>query len=119
MSLKRQIQSKYRNMVHALETIRVPGWLTSKTTRLGLLSVIFLFGIAYIINIASSATTGYQMHKLETQTLSLEIEVRKLQVEIADNSSMSSISSRLAKLNMVEASNIKYLAVKNTAVAKK
>jgi cell division protein YceG involved in septum cleavage len=119
MSIKRQIQSKYRNMVHALQTISVPHWLTSTTTRLGLLSVIFLFGIAYIINTAASATSGYQMHELEKQTLSLETEVRKLEVEIADNSSMSSISSRLVKLNMVEASNIKYLAVKNTAVAKK
>jgi hypothetical protein len=50
--------------------------------------------------------------------LSLETEVRKLQVEIADNSSMSSISSRLVKLNMTEVSSVKYLTIKNTPVAK-
>ena len=118
MSIKRQIQSKYRNLVHAIETISMPQWLTSKTTRFGLLVVIFLFSIAYVVNTTSSATSGYQMHELEKQKLSLETEVQKLQVEIADNSSMSSISSRLVKLNMTEVSNVKYLTIKNTPVAK-
>ncbi|TSC84767.1 MAG: Uncharacterized protein G01um101413_151 [Parcubacteria group bacterium Gr01-1014_13] len=118
MSIKRQIQFRYRSFIHAIETISMPQWLTSKTTRFGLLAVIFLFSIAYIVNTTSSATSGYQMHKLEKQKLALEIEVQKLQVEIADNSSMSSISSRLVKLNMTEVSSVKYLTVKNTPVAK-
>lgn len=119
MSIKRQIQFKYRNLVHALETITVPSWITSRTTRVGLLAVILLFGIAYIVNTTSSATSGYQMHELEKKMSALETEVQKLQVEIADNSSMSSISSRLVKLNMTEVSNVKYLTVKNSPVAKK
>ncbi len=105
-------------MARSLRSISVPSWLTSKTARLGLVSIIFFFSIAYIINTAASATSGYQMHELEKQTASLETEVQKLQVEIADNSSMSSISSRLVKLNMAEANNIKYLMVKNMVVAK-
>lgn len=96
----------------------MPAWLTSKTARLGLVSIIFIFSIAYIINTAASATTGYQLHELEKQTARLETEVQKLQVEIADNSSINSISSRLVKLNMVEMSNVKYLTTKNTVVAK-
>lgn len=118
MSIKRQIQSKYRNLVHALETISVPQWLTSRTTRVSLLAVIFLFSIAYIVNTTSSATSGYQMHELEKKMSLLEVEVQKLQVEIADNSSMSSISSRLVKLNMAEVGSVKYLTIKNTPVAK-
>lgn len=118
MSLKRQIQFKYQNLMHSLQTISVPAWLISRAARLGLFSIIFIFSIAYIINTAASATTGYQVHELEKQTATLETEVQKLQVEIADNSSISSISSRLVKLNMVEGSNVKYLITKNTAVAK-
>lgn len=118
MSIKRQIQSKYQNLAHSLQSISVPVWLTSKTARLGLFSIIFLFGIAYIINTAASATGGYRMHELEKQTAALETEVQKLQVEIADNSSMTSISSRLVKLNMTDVSNVKYFTIKNTAVAK-
>ncbi len=119
MSIKRQIQSKYQNLAHSLRSISVPGWLTSKAARLGLFSVILIFGMAYIINTAASATGGYQMHELEKQTALLETEVQKLQVEIADNSSMSSISSRLVKLNMTDVSNVKYFTSKNTTVAKK
>ena len=118
MSIKRQIQFKYKNLLRSLQTIRAPRWLTSRATRLVLVSIIFLFGIGYIANMTSSATSGYQMHELEKQTQSLQTEVQKLQVEIADNSSMSSISARLARLNMVEAKGIKYLTTKNTAVAK-
>jgi hypothetical protein len=118
MSLKRQIQFKYQNLMHSLQTISVPAWLTSRTARLGLFSVIFIFSIAYIINTAASATTGYQVHELEKQTATLQTEVQKLQVEIADSSSINSISSRLVKLNMVEGNNVKYLITKNTVVAK-
>ncbi len=118
-------------MVRSLQTISLPKQLTShrhggaplhsggKTTRLALFSIIFLFSFAYIIKTTASATSGYQMHELEKQTSALETEVQKLQVEIADNSSMNNIQSRLAKLNMIEASGIKYFTVKNTEVAKK
>lgn len=118
MSIKRQIQFKYQNLVHSLRTMRLPEWVDSKGLRVGLLAIIFLFSAAYIINTTSSATSGYQMRELEKKTEALENEVQKLQVEIADNSSMNSIQSRLAKLNMVDASGVKYLTVKNTAVAK-
>ena len=106
-------------MARSLQTISLPQWLTSKTARLGLFSVIFLFSIAYVVNTTSSATSGYQMHELEKKTQTLETEVQKLQVEIADNSSMNNIQSRLVKLNMTEAAGIKYFTLKNTAVAKK
>ncbi len=118
MSIKRQLQFKYQNLLHSLQTISLPSWMTSRTARLAVLSVIFIFSIAYIINTAASATTGYQVNELEKQTATLQNDVQKLQIEIADNSSINNISSRLAKLNMVEVSNVKYLSVKNTAVAK-
>jgi hypothetical protein len=118
VSLKRQIQFKYQSMARSLQTISLPQWLTSRAARLVLFFIVFLFSFAYIINITSFAASGYQLHELEKQTQSLETEVQKLQVEIADNSSLNSISSRLVKLNMIEAGNIKYLTVKNTIVAK-
>ena len=118
MSFKRQIKYQYQNFKFSLQTISLPGWLTSPYLRLSLFAFIFLFSAAYIVNITSSATSGYQMHELEKKTLALEMEVRKLEVEIADNSSMSSIASRLVKLNMVEASGMMFLADKNSSVAK-
>ncbi len=118
MSIKRQIQFKYRNFIHSLQTISLPQWLDSAAARLVLFSIIIIFSTAYIIKTTSSAPSGYQMHELDKQAQSLEIEVQKLQVEIAENSSMNSIQSRLAKLNMTGVGSIKYLTVKSTVVAK-
>ncbi|HSR88894.1 MAG TPA: hypothetical protein VLK22_00650 [Candidatus Udaeobacter sp.] len=118
MSIKRQIKFKYLGLIDSLQTLSLPRWLNSGTTRFGLLVIIFFFGIAYVVKTTASATSGYQVHELEKQTASLETEVQKIQVEIADNSSINNISSRVAKLNMVEVSGVKYLAIKNMAVAK-
>lgn len=118
MSLKRQIQFKYKNFVASLRTISLPKWIFSKATRIILSVIIVAFGVAYVLNTTSSATSGFAMHKLEKELAALEIEVQKLQVEIADNSSMNNIQSRMVKLNMSEAGNIKYFTVKNTVVAK-
>lgn len=118
MSFKRQLKYKYQNFKFSLQTISLPAWLVSPRLRLALFAFIFLFSAAYIVNMTSSATSGYQMHELEKQTLALELEVKKIEVEIADHSSMSSIASRLVELNMVEASGMTYLADKNSSVAK-
>lgn len=118
MSLKRQLQFKYKNAVAFLRSLRLPAWIASKTMRVLLSGLIVVFGVAYVLNTSSSATSGFEMHKLEKQVEALEIEVQKLQVEVANHSSITNIQSRLAGLNMVEAGEIKYLTAKNTAVAK-
>lgn len=119
MSIKRQIKFKYTNLVNSLQIIGLPSWATSRTARLALFSIIFFFSAAYIVKTTSAATSGYQVHDLEKQTAALENDVQKIQVEIADNSSIVNISSRLTKLNMVDATSVKYLTGQNTVVAKK
>lgn len=118
MSLKRQIQFKYKNFVSSCRAISLPQWITSKSMRVILSLTIVVFGVAYVLNTTSSATSGFEMNKLEKQVEALEAEVQKLQVEVASNSSVGNIQSRLTKLNMVPASGIKYLSVKNIVVAK-
>ncbi len=118
MSLKRQLQYKYQNFKFSVQTISLPNWLTHRGIRVSMLLLIFFFSGAYILNMTSSATSGYEMRVLEKQAQTLEMEVRKLEVEIADNSSMTSIASRLGQLNMVEASAINHLAAQHNSVAK-
>lgn len=118
MSLKRQLKYKYQNLKLSLRTIALPAWLTTPAVRLVLFAFIFIFSAAYIVNMTSSATSGYQMHELEKKTMALEMEVKKLEVEIADNSSMTSIASRVGKIDMVEAPAMTYLAAKTNPVAK-
>ncbi len=120
MSIKRQIKNKYQNFKFSLQTISLPGWLNSRAVRVGLFSIIFIFGAAYIFNISASATSGYQIKVLEQKTDSLQDEIQKLEVQIADNSSINSIATRVEKLNMVESVGVaKQLSFNNNEVAKR
>jgi hypothetical protein len=119
MSIKRQISHKLRTVAVAFQSDLLPAWIFSPVMRLGFCAIIVSFGAAYVVNITASATSGYQMRLLEKQVSALELDVRKLEVEIADNTSMSSIASRVQKTQMTEVADVKFLAGTNGAVAKK
>ena len=118
MSLRRQLQYKYHNFTTSVRTMALPQWMTARATRALLLVAVLFFGIAYIVTITKSATSGYRVITLEKQTQALAMEVQKLQVEIADGSSITTLASRIANLNMVEAAGVKHLGVKSNTVAK-
>ena len=119
MSIKRRFQYQYRNFIQSIVTIRLPNWLACKGMRLCLLLFIILFGAAYVFKTTSSASTGYQMSDLEQRAQELEMENKKLEIEIADNSSMQSIHKRLSGINMVTIANIQYFDSKENKVAKR
>jgi len=119
MSLKRQLEYKYRNLVNKCRAIYLSSWITSKAMRIILVLLIVGVGSAYVLKITSSATSGFEMHKLENQVDALDKDIQKIQIEIAENSALPSIQARLATLDMTEASNISYINSKDTAVAKR
>lgn len=119
MSIKRRIQSQYRNLLHSIYTLRLPVWLICKTTRIILLLAIIIFGSAYIIKTASSASSGYQIYDLENKTQALTSDIKKVEIQIADYSSMSSIQSRLRGSGLVLVSQYQYYNPEEKAVAKR
>jgi hypothetical protein len=119
MSIKRQLEFRYRNLMNKIRHLSLPEWLVSKTTRIVLIILIIGIGGAYVSKITSSATRGFQMHKLENDVSGLEQDISKIEIEIAENSSLSNIQKRLAKLDMVEAGQITYISGKDISVAKK
>ena len=119
MSIKRQISYKLRTVAAAFQSDLLPAWVFSPVVRLGLCAIIVSFGAAYVVNITASATSGYQMRLLEKQASALELDVRRLEVEIADNTSMASIAARVQKTQMTEVTDVKFLASANSAMAKK
>jgi cell division protein YceG involved in septum cleavage len=118
MSIKRQVRYKYQDFKSSVQTMALPAWFMSPLFRLSLFGVIAFFGIAYILNMTSAATNGYQIQTLQTKADTLETEVQKIEVEIAEHSSISSIAKRVENLNMVESANMKHFTLKNNAVAK-
>ena len=118
MSIKRQVRYKYKDFKTSVQTIALPDWCMSPLFRLSMFAIIGFFGIAYILNMTSAATTGYEMQNLQTKADTLETDVQKLQVEIAENSSIISIAKRVENLHMAESANIKHFTLKSNTVAK-
>ncbi|MEK7680984.1 MAG: hypothetical protein AAB348_02990 [Patescibacteria group bacterium] len=114
MSIKRQIQFKYQNFIKGIQCLSLPRWVDSLAIRVVVVAVLFVVGVAYIVKTASSATSGYEMTKLEKQVVALENDIQKVQIEIADSSSIKNVQSRLVKLNMVPANGFKYLTTKSS-----
>lgn len=119
MSLKRRIQSQYRNLLNSIYTWRLPVWLTCKATRIILLLAIIVFGSAYIIKTAATAASGYQIYELENKAQTLESEIKKIEIQIADYSSISSIQSRLPGSGLIVVSQWQYYNSEEKVVAKR
>jgi len=119
MSLKRKFQSQYRHFTQAIFTWRFPLWLTCPATRIILILLIVIFSSAYIFKTASSAASGYQINELEKELYKVESDIKKIEVEIAINSSMSSIQNRLSGSNMVAVDKIGYYSLEDIVVVKR
>ena len=119
MSIKRQLQYQYRHFTQAIYTWQLPRWLICPATRLLLLLVMVVFGSAYIVKTAGSAASGYKIYDLENQASALESDIKKLEVEIADNSSLFSIQKRLPNVNMVTVGKVTYFDANEKVVAKR
>jgi len=93
--------------------------MVSATFRMGLVVFIVLFGFLYIWQTNSISTKGYELSDLEQQIKQLERENRKLDVHVAEYSSMQNIQERLGGMNLVSADNIEYVTLVGTAVAQR
>lgn len=119
MSFKRRFQYRYANLLAVLRSIRMFNWMFSGRTRGVLFAILAVFGILYIVKTTSFASTGYEINNLEKQVDQLENEIQKINIEVADFSSINNIKTRLSGLDMVTAEKIKYLQPKQEEMAKK
>ncbi len=118
MSFKRQLQYKYAHVRNALLSWSLPSWLYSRIFRFVLIAIIAVVGCSYIVKTTASATSGYDLHTLEKKVGELQTEIQKVEIRIADNSSIRSVRARLTGLRMTEIHDMKYLTARNTAVAR-
>ncbi|MFH1292250.1 MAG: hypothetical protein ABIH87_03560 [bacterium] len=119
MSFKRKVQMQYRYFIQSLFSFRLPSWLSCMATRVVLLLIIILFGSAYIVKTATTASSGYKIQDLEKQVYALHEDITRLEVNLADYSSMASIQERLTGSNMVVVSEVKYHDSDRQTVTKK
>lgn len=119
MSLKRFAKHKLQNLTNYVDSLALPAWVSGFKIRFGLIGLTVLLGVIYVGQISVAARSGYQMRDLEGQVSLLEADIQKLEVEIADYSSMSNIEQRLKDSGMVAVGKIKYFNTVDTVVAKR
>jgi hypothetical protein len=119
MNIKRQFQYQYKNFVDALYSLELPAWVNSRAIRASLLIVTLFFGSAYVIKTASSASSGYEIHRLESKVQTLQQEIDKLEVDLADNSSLITINKKLKETNMASISSLSFYQNNGQAVARR
>ena len=119
MSLKRKLQYQYKYLLQSMYSWNLPSWLTCRLTRVFLIAVVVFFGAGYIMKTASTASTGYQINELEKTVTTLKEDIKKIEVDIADDSSLASVQVRLEKMKMVTVNKLSFYDYNNSIVAKK
>lgn len=78
-----------------------------------------IFGLTYIIEINSLTIQGFQLRELSAKSRVLAEKHQELQVEALNLQSYSSVSSRLADLNMVAVDEVIYISAQESVLARK
>ena len=79
--------------------------------------LILVFGVGYLVQTNSLATTGYEVNELESQLQVLKEQNKKLQLQVTDLRSTKSIQERLKHMEMVKVSHVEYITGTSTEVA--
>ena len=94
--------------------------LNHKKTFLALFAAFVVsFIIFYIIQVNNMATQGFEVRKLEDEITQLKNENKQFQLQVVQLQSMANLKQRAEKLNLVEATDIRYLDITGAAFAQK
>ena len=98
---------------------RLKRLIFSASFRAVLLVFIFVFSFLYVWQTNVIATKGYEISDLEGNIKELEIENRRLEVKIAEHTSMNSIQDRLGNSELVPVDHVTYLTLTDSVVAQR
>lgn len=98
---------------------RIHKVIVSNSFRVVLLVFMVTFGFLYVWQTNTVSTKGYIISDLETDVRALENETQRLEVDIAKHTSMQSIQERLSQTDLVAFTDVDYVTVMGSAVAKR
>jgi len=117
MTLKHHLQNHYNGFTNALTSFEMPAWISGLGMRVGLVGCIFVFGLLYLFQTGNTAAAGYQISNLEKSNAELSDEIRSLEVQVANYSSLVYVKERLPEFNMVAVASVKKLSPVSAVVA--
>lgn len=93
--------------------------LNLRTFNISIFVLSAILGAFYLINISDLTVKGFALKELKSEASFIASEVRGNKEKVDALQSYYSLNARTEKLNMVAVSNIEYLALSDTVVAKK
>ncbi|MBU0546301.1 hypothetical protein KKA13_03545 [Patescibacteria group bacterium] len=119
MSIKRRFEYQYRRILSGFQGAELPDWMSSLVFRISIATALVVISIFYVCKTSNLSTSGYVMRDLENKVAVLQTNIQKTQVEIAMNSSIFNIESRLKDLAMVPIGKYSFIAPADSLVAKR
>ncbi len=119
MITTRRLALHYRYFSSAVTSISMPNWLQILPARITIAVLLAALAFAYVVKTSSMAESGYELHRLENQLTSLQGDIEKTSIFIAEASAITKVEERLKEVKMVSAPKPKYLAPSGSAVAVK
>lgn len=91
--------------------------VNSARARWGLLAFVIVLGVLFFMKTNSAATLGYHVKELDDRTRALQKESQKLDLEVAELSSMKAVALRLQTLGYVPADDLEFVEPVDASVA--
>ncbi len=104
LNLGGQVQTKPKSQKTKSSKINYGFWIVV---------LLIVFGIAYLMQVNSTSTKGYEIKKLETKLTGLREQQKRLELEEASLKSIKAIETQVKSLNLVPSENVNYPKTKN------
>lgn len=101
------------------QKLAVKRWFLGASCRVLICGLMIIFGFLFVWKTSSVSTKGYEMNEFEKQSQTLEQENERLELAVAETSSLKNIEEKIAQLGLVSADQVEYAALPGTAVAMK
>jgi len=75
-----------------------------------LILFIALFGILYIVQVNSAATSGYKIQKYKNELMELQSNNKNLELKLSEVRSLEFLEGKIENLNMAKAEKIDYIS---------
>lgn len=97
----------------------LPLWITTNVTRVNIVTfaVLLIVCLAYIVQVNSTASKGYQIRDLETTIHELTVANQQSQLEINEAQSLDNIQHAVKMIGMVPVEQAVYVDVHGGSVA--
>lgn len=97
----------------------LPTWAIGKRARVTCLVLLGAIFVSYISITSIASSGGYKMRDLEKESAELKEEIKKIDVQIAQYSSLGNLEEKIKETHLVAVDDINYLTSDAPAVAKK